>query len=184
MTVSALLFTLLVSASSCPFASLVGAPTEGDIARQLKTAPSAAFQARGGAAIRKNLNTHLRNGPLALPRAKPCEHFTVSELNKIQRQLLCLRDSTLTYSQSDGRNSPHTDLTKLQDDQDDEEAYILGLTVEASRAVANAALRDAKCHEIAMSWTHHLNDESREHLTKNSEFAFPLLPEKGVVEHK
>jgi hypothetical protein len=44
------------------------------------------------------------------------------------------------------------------------------------------AARDARCHELALQWTHHISQTGRESVA-NMKLALPLLPERGEAEH-
>ena len=48
-------------------------------------------------------------------------------------------------------------------------------------SVANGR-RDARCHELALQWTHHISQAARDELTKKG-VSLPLLPTRGEAEH-
>jgi hypothetical protein len=139
--------------------------------------PRAVYLASGAASIRAQLNTHLTNGPLAFAKSKPCEKFSLEELNELASQIMCLRDEDLTGKYADGRKPRHADLASLQQEISADTKYA------AAHPQSAPAMRDGKCHEIAMAWTHHLTTAGRKHFTATSDLTMPLLPSEGYEEH-
>jgi hypothetical protein len=174
--VMALVASCLSLAAACPFKDLVG-PSGEDHARAALGKPREAYLASGAAAIRAKLNIHLTNGPLAFAKRKPCEEFTLTELDELSAQIMCLRDDSLTVNITDGRKPRHLDVASLAREISSEAAYV------AAHPETIPALRDGKCHEIAMAWTHHLTSAGRKQFSESSSIIMPLLPSKGYEEH-
>jgi hypothetical protein len=171
---------LCSTASQCPLALGSAPATAADVARASHSQPGAAYVASDAAAIRQRLNTHLRRGPLALPSGgTPCEAFALADLHAIQYELACAADGALTarYGGGDKRAPPHAGNAT---------ALLAEHAAEAAEAAAHpavsAAARDARCHEIAMAWTHHLGAPARAAL-RAQERALPLLPVRGAEHH-
>ena len=165
--------------AGCPFTrSSNRGPTEADAARAAKVLPAAPFTASGAAEIRLTLNKHLSTGELAMPLNKPCEDFTLAELAQLQRAVLCQAEPelvTLAGGSSSARAPVHT--AETLDAQHASDAA--DVAADQSSTIAEA-VRDSRCHSLAMAWVHHLSEDGRESFSNTT---MPLLPLKGLQEH-
>ena len=154
-------------------------PLSTDLSRALQATPRPAFTARDASAVRRKLNGHLKNGPLALPNHSACEDFSVEELHSALRTLHCHADPQLTslYGAGDGRGGARSS-EELEESLSAEAAH---LAAHPAPAVI-AAARDARCHELALQWTHHLSQPGRDVVAALG-FRLPLLPVDGEAEH-
>ena len=163
--------------------------TDSDKIRAKRSAPRPAYRAADAPSIRKLLNEHLQAGPLALPKGarKACENFTLVELSDWQRMLHEMADGEIIslLPRGDKRAPRHATVEELEKDLKQSEAMV----AIAERPAVRDALRDGKCADVLMRWTHHLSqagrDEVREWLSGGGqpEKALPLMPLKGAAEH-
>jgi hypothetical protein len=91
-----LLVYVAFASARCPFASQQASASPADEAREARITPRPAFKAQGAKAIREKLNTQLAgNSDLSYASHKPCEAFSIDELNTLQHDLLCRMDPGL-----------------------------------------------------------------------------------------
>ena len=174
-----LLLLLGTAAAQCPFA-VQALASPGDVVRAAKVQPSAPYTGADATAIRLQLNKHLSHGPLALPNGgTPCEQFSLEELHDIQRKLVCAADSALaaSYGATDKRAPRWVDAAALA-----AEHAVEAVEAAAHPTTIGTAARDARCHDIAMAWTHHLGAGTRAGLVAAGT-ALPLLPKRGAEHH-
>lgn len=184
--------TLVVAALICLVASAsAGCPlkqrsnnrgpsllTDADAARASKVLPSASFTASGATQIRRMLNKHLLAGKLAMPLNRPCEEFTLDELAELQRIVLCQAEPALV-TLAGGSSSARALLYTAETLDAQHASDAADVASDLSSTIADA-VRDARCHSLAMAWVHHLSEDGRSSLSNNT---MPLLPEKGLQEH-
>jgi len=182
LTLAALVLVLTIGTvcAACPFAE--SKPTLRDLERASLATPKTSFTASGASAIRSSLNTHLAEGDLAYPNHKTCEEFSLDELAELQHIMTCHHDDQLvalsggTHREANLRAPRHPTHESLKIHLAAEHADV---AADATGAVA-AAVRDGRCHTIAMSWVHHLSADAR---VAMSNLTMPLLPQMGVEEH-
>lgn len=122
------------------------------------------FKATGAKSIRKKLNELLKgDGDLAYASHKPCEQFSFDELNGLQHDLLCRTDKSLlalnggSHPETSHRAPAHTSTEALERHH---ARTHLEISSDETGAVARA-VRDGRCHAVAMSWVHHISSASR-----------------------
>lgn len=148
-----------------------------DLTRARQAFPSAQFTAKSAKEIRKMLNHHLRSGKLSMPLAQPCEEFSLKELGLIQQQLATCSNQELWSFASAGSRAPrHDSSSKLAADIIYWDEYV------QSHPDVTEAVRDGRCHEVALQWVHHLTDSTRLAFSTYSNISMPLLP-KNLENH-
>jgi len=168
--------------AACPFSSRSAPPSDADLARASKIKPAHEFTAQGARSIRGSLNVHLKSGTLQYPRHAPCEEFSLEQLAELQHAIVCHTQADLvqlsggTHKEANYRAPAHANSEALSRHHD---AEAKDIAADATGTVADA-IRDGRCHSIAMGWVHHLSSASREAFTNTS---FPLLPQNGLEEH-
>lgn len=145
-----------------------------DLSRARARAVARAYQGDGAEAVRTVLNRHLAT---SLPNPQPCERFSLADLHAAQRVLHCSRDEALVGEYGGDRRRPrHTAAAEMAAEHANEARYV------AQHPAAREAARDARCHEVAMAWTHHLSAAVRRRLSSTG-LSLPLLPRRGYDEH-
>lgn len=176
LLLAAFCLTDAIHGSGCPFRPSTG-PTDSDARRAARALPTPQFTASGASQIRRLLNTQLTTGALAMPSSKPCESFSLEQLAQIQLEMSCHTDPALVSlaGGASGLRAPQTNPALARQHAADH----ADAAADSTGAVA-AAVRDARCHGITMSWVHHLAEVGRAAMSNHT---LPLLPEKGLEEH-
>jgi len=106
--------------------------------------------------------------------SKHCEAFSVAELHEIQKVIFNARSPALQdiYKGHDNRALAYASLPELMANQKDQMAASEdpGLT---------AMVRDGLCHEVVMTYAHHLTESARQEL-KSGSLVVPRLPEQTM----
>jgi len=168
------LFLILLLTQGCPF---VDQPSIADITRAKSTRPRKALLGYGAASIRRQLNQHLEYGHVGYPEgmARPCEDFTVEELNKIQKAMSeCSYESPMLGSFYQDRRRLSREL----------HPSILKVALLTNDSETLSALKVGICHIFAMQWVHRLTDATRKAFADRVDItSLPLLPQLGAAEH-
>ena len=137
-----------------------------DLTRARTRTPRACFRGKNPGDIAATLNRHLlrnlENG------VRPCEHFTLSELDDVAAVLLEARDGRLNAIYQD-RN----DRRSLRHNSVDKWRYETAATLKLSASLQDT-LRDGKCAELVMIWTHHITAKRQSEL-EQSGLILPLM---------
>ena len=137
-----------------------------DLTRARTPKPRACFKGKNPADIAATLNRHLLNN--LENRVRPCEKHTLAELDNVAAVLLKARDpkfDAIYQDRGDRRGLRHYSVDKWRR----ESTAVLQLS-----ASLQDTLRDGKCAELVMLWTHHLTAKRRSEL-KNSGLILPLM---------
>merc|ERR1719433_1147472 len=104
-------------------------------------------------------------------KTKPCDAFSLEELQELQGELFAARSPTLQDMYSgDRRSLPYATNAALAGSHSEQSAWL------KARPDLLAMLRDGLCHELVMMYMHHLSDSAREEV-KSGAVVLPLLPE-------
>jgi len=148
------------------------APSADDVQRAENWFPRDQYKGRTLQHASSVLNRHLH----AIPnlQTKPCEQFTLSELDQAQILLSSYQAPSLSsiyHRTNDPRQIQYTgDEAKLQIWS---KMNQLGKQDER----INTMLRDGRCRETVMWYIHHLSEGDKEQVKQVANFVLPLLPE-------
>ena len=159
-------FRTMLSLVALPLLICASVPPLDDLTRARTRRPRACFQGKNPADIAATLNRHLLRNLENIVR--PCEHHTLEELDNAAAVLLKARDVKLNaiyQDRNDRRGLRHYSAQKWRDESS------AALQLSAS---LQDTLRDGKCAELVMIWTHHITAERQSEL-KESGFKLPLM---------
>eukprot|EP00929_Paragymnodinium_shiwhaense_P077242 TRINITY_DN39779_c0_g2_i1.p1 TRINITY_DN39779_c0_g2~~TRINITY_DN39779_c0_g2_i1.p1 ORF type:complete len:503 (+),score=129.20 TRINITY_DN39779_c0_g2_i1:96-1604(+) len=170
-----------IFAASLSLACTTGhAAAPADLKRAKQKVPRAAWKADGFAGMSRVLTKHLEK---IAHSVTPCAEWSLEELQQLQLRL---------------REATNGDLAAIYEMTDDRRRHRFGSSEElrehwaaladavagAGHAGEEAALRsvrrDGLCHEVVMSWAHHLTETARDEL-RAAELVLPSLPEQQHV---
>jgi len=174
---------LLFAGADAASSTSVAGPSVADVARARLPRPRASFTAENPRQIRATLNAQLLEGPLALPKAMPCEAF---ELGDLKAWLMFLNG--LAHPDLEGTLLRPGDRRRRIGSLDG--GLKVDLAAEAAYAAEHPevaeAVRDGWCADAAMAWVHRLTDGGRAEVADflasgggESLSALPLLPVEG-----
>lgn len=122
------------------------------------------------------LNTHLRakNG-LA---TRPCNTFSIDDLQSLLRRFQSLAHPQLLTIYTEQRDRRQTS----RGEDVNRKNLLTQLAAHVRRnASLGDVLRDGHCHEVVMTYVHHLASEAQRTLAAEHTFVLPLLPEHAHV---
>jgi len=156
----------------CPFAAMDATPKDVSRAKQVSNTQRKLGGFHGD--IARKINDHVSKHQN--PR-KECENFSLEELNQLVRDLWCHMDSSLneiysrpTWHVLGGRphiSKPH-DLRRRRFETLEEYEQSWSKENYEQKDI----LREAKCAETLMLWTHHLSEDSQQKLNNT----LPIIP--------
>lgn len=171
-----LLAFLSVTATACPFSPKTATPLDRDLALLKKQ--SGRVGGNDAAEISKAINQHLDNSGW---NVQPCADFSIPELNSVLKELFChhapelqeIYERVPMSHKKDGRVRRFSTI-------DEYENSWLQESELAADSESTHLLRDAKCAEVLMHWTHHVPAEAKNELVKK--ITLPTLPIAKPVE--
>jgi hypothetical protein len=142
---------------------------QSDLVRAKTMRPRKQYVGSNFAAARLTLNKHLL-GTAGL-KTRPCEEVSLDFVHEVQREIYKVRSPGLhaLYRKGDGRQMPFASLEELLQNQKTERELLKG------RPDLIPVVRDARCHEAVMWFTHHLTKHAREDFM-HAQLVLPLLP--------
>jgi len=144
-------------------------PTPSDRARAENWFPRPSYKGDTLSEASTVLNTHLRNTPRLLTR--PCEQYTLKQLDAIQTQLFNKRAPDLINIYDHARDPRRPRLSSLEEHQ---ELWAKMRQTVTSQPELHNMLRDGRCRETVMWYTHHLTETGKEQI--RGKLMLPLLP--------
>lgn len=130
-----------------------------DVARARQAKPGASYRGADLIAASATLNVVLeRQWPASMRR---CESLDIEDVDDVIRMILPLVDAGLDAIY---RSAGDTRALRFRDRGAWEAAFARDAAVAATGARARTVLRDGKCHEAVMLWTHHLTEAGRREL--------------------
>ena len=131
---------LLITALALSFGgvSASAAPSVADLARAMSPRPRAPYTAANPEAIRGTLNALLTSGPLALPVAKPCEAFTLEDLEAWQVLLRDMSHPDLSSSLLRPGDKRRRRMPNSRDEETDESSSSKIFAAELADEIAYA----------------------------------------------
>jgi len=143
--------------------------TSSDRARAENWVPRPSFKGDTLSEASTVLNTHLRNTPKLLTRR--CEQYTLAQLDAIQTKLFDKRAPDLINIYNTAQDPRRPVLSTLQEYQD---LWAKMQQTATSHPELNNMLRDGRCRETVMWYTHHLTENGKDQI--RGKLMVPLLP--------
>jgi len=143
--------------------------TPSDRARAENWVPRPSYKGDTLSEASNILNTHIRNTPKLLTRR--CEQYTLAQLDAIQTKLFDKRAPDLINIYNTAHDPRRPVLSTLQEYQD---IWAKMQQTATSHPELHDMLRDGRCRETVMWYTHHLTENGKDQI--RGKLMLPLLP--------
>lgn len=114
-----------------------------------------------------------------------CEDLTHDELNNVYLKVLPNMDEEMNaiYTFNDDRRQSKYSLEDYQQLWKEERSRVVHSDDKYGPGTSHYNMvRDGKCAEMLMWWTHHLSEGTQQMLTSSEGFVLPLMPDAGAVD--